>query len=280
MIQYSNTKRDASRIRNGVDAYINSYFRGKDVYALSTDTILTGDTKFEHVKTLLSDIANSDDPIKDKIPNFITATSMISHGVDNDKFNSIYFFGVPNLFAEYIQAYSRVGRKYTGLIFNVIRPIRVREESFLSNFKEFMAYKELMITPIPIARYSMGALRKTLNGILFALLRMYAIPKSQQTKHLNTPNDLKNLLIELKEKPLSRIIKLIYSHDENEGTDFNQRINTYIKESLVFMYNLDKNERNFQRVVRNFNSTHEQPMRSLRDTDKPVIIELKGAYDE
>lgn len=39
--------------------------------------------------------------------NLILATSTISHGVDEDSFNIMYFFGMPNNNAEYIQAYSR-----------------------------------------------------------------------------------------------------------------------------------------------------------------------------
>lgn len=278
MIQYSNTKRDASRIRNGVDAFINSSINVKEKYKIPTDTILTGDTKFDKVKSLLSDIANSKNPVDDPIPNYITATSMISHGVDNDKFNSIFFLGLPNLFAEYIQAYSRVGRKYSGIVFSVIRPIRLREESFLTNFIEYMDYKELMVSPIPISRYSIGGLRKTFNGVLMAIVRLYALPKSKQTKVLITYKHFRDILLEIREKPLAKIIKMIYSHQENEGSDYNQMINQLVKETFVFFYsssNDQYNKKKIGKVIKYINSTNEIPMRSLRDTDKPVIIGLK-----
>jgi hypothetical protein len=279
MIQYSNTKRDASRIRNGVDAFINASSNLKDVYKIPTDTILTGDTKFEHVKSLLSDIAKSNNPVEDDIPNYITATSMISHGVDNDKFNSIFFLGLPTLFAEFIQAYSRVGRKYTGIVFDIVRPIRVREESFLTNFNEYMEYKELMISPIPISRYSIGGLKKTFNGTLLSILRQYALPKSRTLEKLSHYKHFRELLEEIREKPLAKIIKLIYSHGENDGSEFNQRINQLVKETFVFIYDQSnaksKDRSKIEHVIAQVNSTNERPMRSLRDTDKPVIIGLK-----
>ena len=57
----------------------------------------------------------------------IVATSTISHGVDEDSFNIMYFFGMPNNNAEYIQAYSRSGRQYTGIVIDVIRLMRIRD---------------------------------------------------------------------------------------------------------------------------------------------------------
>lgn len=44
----------------------------------------------------------------------IVATSAISHGVDVDKFNGMFFAGMPNDIAEFIQASSRVGRTHVG----------------------------------------------------------------------------------------------------------------------------------------------------------------------
>jgi hypothetical protein len=278
IIQYSNTKRDASRIRNGVDAFINSSINVKEKYKVPTDTILTGDTKFDKVKSLLSDIAKSKNPVDDPIPNYITATSMISHGVDNDKFNNIFFLGLPNLFAEYIQAYSRVGRKYSGIVFSVIRPIRLREESFLTNFIEYMDYKELMVSPVPISRYSIGGLRKTFNGVLMAIVRLYALPRSKQTRVLVTYKHFRDILLEIREKPLAKILKMIYSHHESEGSDYNQMINQLVKETFVFLYSSSNdqfNKKKIGKVIKYINSTNEIPMRSLRDTDKPVIIGLK-----
>src|SRR3546814_16773029 len=52
----------------------------------------------------------------------IVATSAISHGVDVDKFNAMFFAGLPADIAEYIQASSRVGRNYVGFSMLVPTP--------------------------------------------------------------------------------------------------------------------------------------------------------------
>ncbi len=274
MIQYNNTKRDASRVRGGIDSYVNNTLNVDEKYKVSSNTILTGDTAFSDVKDILSKIENCQNPILDDVPDYITATSMISHGVDNEKFNAIFFLGMPNLFAEYIQAYSRVGRHITGFVFNIIRS-RVREKSFLSNFNEYLEYKELLVSPIPISRYSIGALKKTFNGILLSLLNIYYSPKYGGKVH--TYMDFKNMLLEIGEKPLDKTLKRIYSHDENEGKLFNEKINELIHET--FTYIRDSSNDTYIRihyVIYKVNSSESRPMRSLRDTDSPVLIELKG----
>ena len=52
-------------------------------------------------------------PLGESLRN-IVATSAISHGVDVDKFNAMFFAGLPSDIAEYIQASSRVGRTHVG----------------------------------------------------------------------------------------------------------------------------------------------------------------------
>jgi superfamily II DNA/RNA helicase len=52
----------------------------------------------------------------------IVATSAISHGVDVDRFNSMFFAGLPSDIAEYIQASSRVGRTHVGFVILIPTP--------------------------------------------------------------------------------------------------------------------------------------------------------------
>ena len=61
-------------------------------------------------------------PLGESLRN-IVATSAISHGVDVDKFNAMFFAGLPSDIAEYIQASSRVGRTHVGFSLLVPTPI-------------------------------------------------------------------------------------------------------------------------------------------------------------
>jgi hypothetical protein len=60
-------------------------------------------------------------PLGESLRN-IVATSAISHGVDVDKFNAMFFAGLPSDIAEYIQASSRVGRTHVGFSLLVPTP--------------------------------------------------------------------------------------------------------------------------------------------------------------
>ncbi|MFH3639921.1 helicase-related protein, partial [Acinetobacter baumannii] len=65
-------------------------------------------------------------PLREQLRSVI-ATSAISHGVDVDEFNSMFFAGMPSDIAEYIQASSRVGRTHIGFIVLVPTPQRRRD---------------------------------------------------------------------------------------------------------------------------------------------------------
>jgi len=63
------------------------------------------------------------------------------HGVDVDTLNFISFFGMPRQTAEYIQAYSRVGRHVTGTVFDLFNPVHVRDRSHYTRFDRYHDFR-------------------------------------------------------------------------------------------------------------------------------------------
>lgn len=106
-IVYFNSKNDNNKLRNTFDQQANIEHLGDIPDAKFNIIKMTGDEDFTEIKDSLNDIQR--EKIKMKTHNLILATSTISHGVDEDEFNNIFFYGVPSNTAEYIQAYSRVG---------------------------------------------------------------------------------------------------------------------------------------------------------------------------
>ena len=135
---------------------------------------MTSDTDFQCVRKTLFEIQENRKNLESK--NLLLATSTISHGVDEDSFNVMYFFGIPNNNAEYIQAYSRTGRKYTGIVMDLIRLTRVRDRSYLKNFVIFHQNKDDLVEPVPINRWAKNAVYCTLSGLLVAALYQYYAP--------------------------------------------------------------------------------------------------------
>jgi hypothetical protein len=103
-------------------------------------------------------------------PNLILATSMISHGVDIDRLNAMFFFGMPRQNAEYIQASSRVGRTHCGIVFTCMKPARERDQSHFAYFGKYHEFLGRLVEPVAINRWSKFSLQRTLPGLFMAVL--------------------------------------------------------------------------------------------------------------
>jgi hypothetical protein len=88
----------------------------------------------------------------------IIATSAISHGVDVEEFNAMFFAGMPSEIAEYIQASSRVGRSHVGFSLLVPIPQRYRDRFVTEIHDIFHRFLERMILPASIDRWAEKAL--------------------------------------------------------------------------------------------------------------------------
>jgi len=100
----------------------------------------------------------------------IVATSAISHGVDVDKFNAMFFAGLPSDIAEYIQASSRVGRTHIGFSLLIPTPHSRRDRYVVETHDQFHRFLERMIPAPAVQRWAEKAIRRILPSILQAYL--------------------------------------------------------------------------------------------------------------
>lgn len=108
-------------------------------------------------------------PIRDQLRSVI-ATSAISHGVDVDEFNSMFFAGMPSDIAEYIQASSRVGRTHVGFIVLIPTPQRRRDRHIVHVFDIFHRFLERMVQPAAIDRWAERAIERVFPSLFQAYL--------------------------------------------------------------------------------------------------------------
>ncbi|WP_269432618.1 helicase-related protein, partial [Haloferax profundi] len=135
-----------------------------------TSVVMSGETGFDVVRDVLERL-ESDDP--ENPVDIVNATSMISHGVDVDTLNFISFFGMPRQTAEYIQAYSRVGRHVTGTVFDLFNPVHVRDRSHYTRFDRYHDFQDLLVEATPLERWAEFAVSCTMPGIFAAILLQY-----------------------------------------------------------------------------------------------------------
>ena len=96
----------------------------------------------------------------------VIATSAISHGVDVDEFNMMFFAGQPADIAEYIQASSRVGRTHVGTSILIPTPQQRRDRYIVEIHDIFHRFLERMIDAAPVERWAENAITRTLASFL------------------------------------------------------------------------------------------------------------------
>ena len=102
----------------------------------------------------------------------LLATNMISVGVDVRRLGFMVVSGQPKNTAEYIQATSRVGRAWPGLVCTIFNWARPRDLSHYERFEHYHATFYQHVEALSVTPFSSGALDRGLAGILVSLVRL------------------------------------------------------------------------------------------------------------
>lgn len=279
LLEYNNVKQDGNRIIGAINTPINEELKLEEVQLFDYRK-MTGDDTFQDVRKVLFDIENTKNIFEGF--NLITATSMISHGVDADRFNNMIFFGMPGNTAEYIQAYSRVGRKYPGIVIVILRPSRDKDMSYLRYFSKFHEFKDILVDPVPINRWASKSIYKTLPGIIQAIMYNYYEPKLRNYYgDLSHVNNIKKAIHD-KQIPIQEFLNHVlksYTCISEEGKEIyvGKQYTKIITERVELLFkkientSFDKRD-TFQKAIRII--LGERVMTSLRDSENQVKISL------
>lgn len=276
-LEYNNVKRDGNNVDGAIKTPVNEELSSDGIIPFKTRA-MTGDESFQDVREVLAEVENNSDVYGGV--NLITATSMISHGVDADRFNVMFFYGIPGNMAEYIQAYSRTGRKHTSIVIDLIRPMRETDQSYLKNFTSMHKYKDLLVEPVPINRWASKAVENTLPGIFTGLLLTCYDPEIQYTS--GSLFFMKNIKKAIKghEIPISTVKDQLYKAfgctdddgtTQDLGNQYRQKIDAFVDDVFVQIRDRSWSDEN---IFDGFRLMGYRIMNSLRDTDSQLIIEL------
>jgi hypothetical protein len=208
-------------------------------------------------------------------PDALLATSMVSHGVDIDRLNAMIFYGMPRQNAEYIQASSRVGRAHVGIVFNCLHPVRERDQSHYGYFVKFHEFLGQLVEPVAINRWSKFSVNRTLPGLFMGvLLQLVANRYTGNPNRFYILDFVKQQITNgnLNEADFIEILERAYQV-QNANTlakqNFRMKIQRMIPQFIWDQIVGTSSGRTFVSEV-----LIPQPMRSLRDVDEPVEIEL------
>jgi hypothetical protein len=102
----------------------------------------------------------------------ILATNMISVGVDIDRLGLMVVMGQPQSTSEYIQATSRVGRRFPGLVVTLFNAARSRDRSHYEAFKSYHQAIYRQVESTSVTPFSPRARDRGLHAVLLALARL------------------------------------------------------------------------------------------------------------
>ena len=176
----------------------------------------------------------------------IFATSIVSHGIDIEKWNVMIFQGIPRSTAEYIQALSRVGRRYPGLIFVWFYPNRARDLSFYQNFADYHHIIEQKVENIPLSRWAKLGFMQTFTSIFNAsILNCISEVTGEPIYKVDNVNEI--FADDENRKKLIEFIKKAYITDSTMiGADyFNGEIPKETEKRLEYLKTYMGGERNF-----------------------------------
>lgn len=199
LVGYFNSMRELGGMRRLVDDDVFSRCRKQDRRGLAKRFFngdylaeLTSRMRSEEIPQILDRLESGFDPeLEDKrkeafktkdyknIPkkplDVLLATNMISVGVDVKRLGLMVVAGQPKATAEYIQATSRVGRTFPGLVCTVFNWARPRDLSHYETFEHYHTTFYKHVEPLSVTPFSPGALQRGLAGLLVSLVRLRGV---------------------------------------------------------------------------------------------------------
>lgn len=117
------------------------------------------------------------------------ATNMIAVGMDVDRLGLMVVSGQPKQNSEYIQATSRIGRKYPGLVVTLYNAYRPRDLSHYENFTGYHSQMYRFVEGTTATPFSARARDRVLHALIISAIRL-GIPEMAENA---AANDIESL---------------------------------------------------------------------------------------
>ena len=177
LIAYFNSLRELGgaivRVHDDVAEYLKTCanldgtapaFRSLD--AVEELTSRAGDELLDEVRDRLSDKKGQGDPY-----DMVLCSNMISVGLDVPRLGLMSVIGQPKTTAEYIQATSRIGRDYPGLVVTLYNWTRSRDRSHYERFVPYHSRLYAEVEATSVTPWSSRARDRALHAVLATLAR-------------------------------------------------------------------------------------------------------------
>ena len=208
----------------------------------------------------------------------VIATNMIAVGMDVDRLGLMTVVGQPKQNSEYIQATSRVGRMYPGIIFTVYNPYRPRDLSNYENFVGFHSQMYRYVEGTTATPFAARARDRDLHALVVALLRLQ-IEELADNGGAGRINDITNYSVQsIKEMILERVKNVSPSSYVDTETEIDAFLTTWkdiaAKENLFyFVPSVDENKKRLLTYFDEYAGDKEKAtLSSMRDVEQSSTV--------
>lgn len=153
-------------------------------------------------------------------PSIVLATNMISVGLDIDRLGLMVVAGQPQNTSEYIQATSRVGRRFPGLVFVAFNGQRSRDVSHFESFIPFHRSLYRSVEATTTTPFSARARDRGAHGVLVAGIRL-AIEELRADESASAVEDFRQVILDKVISPLEDRARRV---SEEDAAPFRQRL--------------------------------------------------------
>jgi len=243
---------------------------------------MTSRKKSKEIPELLSEMEKTKD--EEGVLDAVLATNMISVGVDINRLGTMIMHGQPKTTSEYIQATSRVGREYPGLVLTIFNSMRSRD---LSHYERFKAYHQSIyrnVESMSVTPFSEGSRKKGLTGAFIGFLRQSLVDISKEKSAKGFYNS--EYVEKFKDRFVERIIQT-NNWDEEESDDVLTEFIEWWEEMSAkydqlsyrnFKYSKDHLLKQFQEKAK---TKEARPaMMSLRNVEGEISVEEMWLKDD
>ncbi|MFM8322111.1 MAG: DISARM system helicase DrmA, partial [Chloroflexota bacterium] len=181
LIGYFNSMRELGGMRRVTDDAVRTRLRQMDARGLVKRYIEPDTTEELTSRKSAVDIPRILDRLEKTFPaqrgearpyDVVLATNMISVGVDVNRLGLMVVASQPKATSEYIQATSRVGRAFPGVVCTVYNWARPRDLSHYERFEHYHATFYQQVEALSVTPFSPRALDRGLSGVYVAQLRL------------------------------------------------------------------------------------------------------------
>ena len=205
------------------------------------------------------------------------ATNMISVGVDIPRLGTMLINGQPRTTAEYIQASSRVGREYPGIVVISYNHTKSRDRSIYETFLNYHQSIYKYVESSSITPYSKGSRERCLPSVLIGLATAFGIEGPELTQSDEEKLD------QAKRWILSAVKSVDRSEYDDTEKDINNIVRKWKRRVPDVRGNMSGNNEGVALIGPPSSNSAEvifQAPLSMRGSDEETRLELWGKDDE